>query len=173
MKMIPGTGILNPDIAIVGEAPGAEEEIQGRPFVGRSGQLINKIMQDLSIDREKCYITNVVKFRPENNRTPTDDEIHIWRSLLLEELYVVQPKIIITLGAVATKALACSLPSDQIKDVKITKCRGELAFNEYMHLNFIPTFHPAYCLRNKNETDKLVSDFQQAVNFVKGVKGDE
>jgi uracil-DNA glycosylase len=165
MKIINGEGILNPRIAIVGEAPGADEEVAGRPFVGRSGQLLNSIMSELGIDRSQTYITNVVKFRPDKNRTPTDDEIKEWRPFVLEELYVVQPKIIITLGTVATKAL-CGFPTDpHLKDVKITQCRGLLAFNEYTHLNFIPTFHPSYCLRNPKEVAKLKEDFKKAIDY--------
>lgn len=166
-KMIHGVGIVNPDIAIVGEAPGAEEDKQGQPFVGRSGLLINNALAQLGINRADCYITNVVKVRPENNRTPTDEEIKQWRTLLLEELYIVQPKIIITLGAVATKALACSDPTEPIKDLKITKIRGIIGFNEYTHLYFIPTLHPAYCLRNPKETVKLLEDFKEALKYVR------
>jgi len=157
MKIINGEGILNPFIAIVGEAPGAEEEIAGRPFVGRSGQLINSIMSELGIDRSQTYITNAVKFRPENNRTPTDVEISDWRSLLIEELYLVKPKIVITLGTVALKALKPSL------DFKITKIRGQL-ITEYPYL-VMPTFHPSYCLRNPNETDKLKEDFKKVLEY--------
>lgn len=135
MKLINGEGPRFPDIAIIGEAPGSEEEIQGRPFVGRSGKLVNKLLEELGIDRSKCYITNVVKFRPENNRTPTDEEIKEWRPSLLKELDQVQPKIIITLGSVATKAF--------LKDymLKITKARGIIRSIEGKII--LPTFHPS------------------------------
>ena len=162
MKIVNGVGILNPKIAIVGEAPGAEEEIQGKPFVGRSGKLINKIMSELGINRDECYITNVVKFRPENNRTPTDKEIDQWRPLLFQELNTIQPKIIITLGAIATKALYGNF------DFKITKLRGQLEFNDEISLYFYPTLHPSYCLRNPKETEKLIEDFKLALEFANG-----
>jgi uracil-DNA glycosylase len=168
MKIVNGEGILKPKIAIVGEAPGQIEEALGKPFVGPSGKLLNSVLDELGIDREDCYITNAVKFRPPGNRTPTDEEIMHWRSSLLEELYAIDPKIIVTLGAVATKALFnCGEPGDQLKDVKITKIRGTIEFNEYAHLHFIPTLHPSYCLRNPKETDKLREDFKKALEYAK------
>ena len=166
MKIVNGEGILNPKIAIVGEAPGQLEEATGKPFVGPSGKLLNSILDELGIDREDCYVTNAVKFRPDNNRTPTDDEIIQWQTLLQEELYTIQPKIILTLGAVATRAMMTSAP-EGLEEIKITKIRGELLFNEYTHLYFIPTLHPSYCLRNQKETDKLKADFKQALEYAK------
>ena len=168
MKIINGIGILNPKIAIVGEAPGAEEEIQGKPFVGRSGQLINKIMSELGINRDECYITNVVKFRPENNRTPTNDEIMFWQPFLFMELQIVNPKIVICLGSIAYKAM-----SNNFK-VKITQDRGnyhtvtlfDAGDNIAKQIDYIPTFHPSYCFRNPNQTEKLIEDFKRALEWV-------
>jgi len=160
MKLINGEGPMFPDIAIVGEAPGAEEEIQGRPFVGRSGKLVNKLLEELGIDRSKCYITNVVKFRPENNRTPTDEEIKEWSPSLFEELSKIHPKLIITLGSVATKALFCNF------NIKITKVRGNVEL--FKRFAVLPTFHPSYCLRNPKETDKLRQDLKTALEYLKG-----
>jgi len=160
LKLINGVGVLNPDIAIVGEAPGAEEEIQGKPFVGRSGQLIDRIMKELNINRYECYITNVVKVRPENNKTPTNDDIMIWQSYLWFELHKVNPKIILALGSIAYKALK------DVFSVKITKDRGQV-FKTSSGLSYIPTFHPAYCLRNPNETEKLKLDFRKAIKYVR------
>lgn len=166
MKIVNGEGILNPKIAIVGEAPGEIEEALGRPFMGPSGKLLNSILDELYIDRDDCYVTNAVKFRPPDNRTPTDDEIKVWQTLLQEELYVVNPKIVVTLGAVATRAMLTSAPSD-LEEIKITKLRGEILFNEYTHLYILPTLHPSYCLRNPKETDKLKADFKKALEYVK------
>lgn len=172
MKMVNGEGILNPDICIVGEAPGADEEVQGRPFVGRSGKLIDKLLEELGIDRSKCYITNVVKFRPENNRTPTDDEINQWCYLLREELEMVKPKVVVTLGSVATKGLLFGGIAAMGKDLKITKIRGSFKESNFTvskgYLTVLPTLHPSYCLRNPNETDKLKQDLKTALEYTKG-----
>lgn len=170
MKLVKGEGTKNSLLAIVGEAPGAEEEKQGRPFVGRSGKLVDSILEKLGISRNECYITNVVKYRPENNKTPDDGEIYRWRAPLLEELYNIHPRIILTLGTVATKAVSCLDPLEPIKDIKISKYRGKLNFNEYINVHFIPTFHPAYCLRNTKESDKLLIDFKYAIDFARGFK---
>lgn len=163
MKIVNGIGKLNPDIAIVGEAAGAEEEKQGIPFVGRSGKLLDKLLQELDIKREDCYITNVVKFRPEDNRTPTNKEIDIWKSLLVEELMLVNPKIILTLGTTAFKALSN-------KQVKISKIRGTLQVKEDDYENillFLPTFHPNYALRNSFGYDIMKEDFKKALEFIR------
>lgn len=104
-KVVLGYGPVPAEIMIVGEAPGAEEEAQGKPFVGKSGQLLSNALQDAGINREACYITNVVKFRPEGNRTPTKEEVLAGWPLLVDELQDVQPKYILTLGAVALWAL--------------------------------------------------------------------
>lgn len=167
IKIVNGVGHRNPPIAILGEAPGADEESQGHPFVGRSGQLINKIMQELDIDRTSCYITNVVKFRPEGNRTPTREEIVEWTPLLYEELKLINPTLIISLGAVAFKALS------GMDNIKLTSHRGKIYDSSIIrkvdgsikHIPYLVTFHPAYCLRNPNELPKLVEDFRKAKEY--------
>ena len=159
MKIVNGEGILNPKIAIVGEAPGEIEEALGRPFMGPSGKLLNSILDELYIDRDDCYVTNAVKFRPPDNRTPTDNEIIQWRNLLLEELHRVNPQVIVSLGATALHALMPSL------EFKITKIRGQVVTTS--PYTIIPSLHPSYCLRNPKETDKLKADFKKALEYVK------
>ena len=175
IKLINGIGVLNPDIAIVGEAPGAEEETQGKPFVGRSGRLIDRIMEKVGLDRSNCYITNVVKFRPKRNKTPTDKEILEWQEYLATELTYVSPKLIITLGVVPFKAVNGYFPSLHKNEFKITENHGQIlessiARNKTIapyYFSYLPTFHPAYCLRNPKVTQKLEDDFKKAVEHVR------
>lgn len=173
IRFVPGVGCLNPDIAIIGEAPGREEEDQGIPFVGRSGEIINQIMHELNISRRACYITNAVKFRPTNednsNRTPTDEEIDKYYPLLYEELKLVNPKITICLGSTAYKALSGN------RKLKITQDRGNVynsvttddEMNIISKFMYLPTFHPSFILRYPDKYEILKSDFQKALDYVK------
>ena len=121
-KLVYGHGPVPADIMIVGEAPGAEEEAQGVPFVGKSGQLLSNALQDAGINREACYITNVVKFRPEGNRTPTQEEIINGWPLLVDELWDVQPKYILLLGAVPLFAFSGgTVPMAQAHGTRIAR----------------------------------------------------
>ena len=158
MKIVNGEGILNPKIAIVGEAPGEIEEALGRPFMGPSGKLLNSVLDEFGIDRDECYITNVVKFRPEGNRTPTEDEIDKWRPLLQQELLIVNPKFVICLGATAMKAISGA------NHAKITEHRGKL-YNTIWGMDYLSTWHPSYVLRNRSEYDTLKKDFELALTL--------
>ena len=126
-------------LVFVGEAPGRDEDLQGKPFVGAAGQLLTKMIEAMGLRREDVYICNVLKDRPPGNRTPEPEEIEACRPFLEAQLAIVQPKIICTLGAVATKALLGP-------HVSITKVRGEV--RDYRGIPLVPTFHPAYLLRN-------------------------
>ena len=99
---VPGEGHIETDLMFVGEAPGRDEDAQGRPFVGRAGQLLTKIINAMNFDREEVYITNVVKCRPPENRTPHVDEVEMCKSYLLEQIEMIRPRVIVTLGKVAT-----------------------------------------------------------------------
>ena len=126
-------------LMFVGEAPGCDEDLQGKPFVGAAGQLLTKMIEAMGMKREQVYICNVLKHRPPGNRVPLPEEIDACFPYLQEQINVVRPKVICTLGAVATKALLGPY-------VSITKVRGEL--REYQGTLLVPTFHPAYLLRN-------------------------
>ncbi|MEI8062542.1 MAG: uracil-DNA glycosylase [Verrucomicrobiota bacterium] len=134
-----GVGNSHAELMFVGEAPGADEDEQGEPFVGRAGQLLTKIIEAMGFQRSDIYIANVLKCRPPQNRTPLPDEMNNCRPYLLEQIDAIQPKVIVALGATAVRALL---------DVElgITKMRG----NWYTFYNtpIMPTFHPAYLLRN-------------------------
>ena len=127
----------------VGEGPGRDEDLQGEPFVGRSGKLLDKLMhQEIGIDRTGCYIANVVKCRPPNNRDPLPDEIEACRPWLEEQLDIIAPAVIVTLGNFATKLLLSSTDG-------ITKLRGRAYPYRGGHL--VPTYHPAAALRGGAE----------------------
>jgi DNA polymerase len=126
-------------LVFVGEAPGRDEDLQGTPFVGAAGQLLTKMIEAMGLKRQDVYICNVLKDRPPGNRTPLPEEMGACLPFLQEQLAIVQPKVICSLGAVATKALLGP-------HISITKVRGQLM--EYQGIPLIPTFHPAYLLRN-------------------------
>jgi len=148
----------NPDarLMFIGEAPGAEEDRLKRPFVGRSGKLLDKIFKQAGFSREDVFITNIVKCRPPNNRTPTPEEISpAMKQLLKQEIAIVRPRIICTLGAVATQLF---FP----QPIMMSKVRGKPLHFAQSHITLIPTFHPAYALRNTDAEKLLVLDIIHA-----------
>jgi DNA polymerase len=148
----------DPDAALmfIGEGPGAEEDKQGRPFVGRSGQLLSRTLQRFGVKREEVFITNIVKCRPPNNRAPLPIESETCKNLLLvKQIKIIRPRIICTLG---TSALQSILE----KEIKITKIRGTTITKEDMTI--LPTYHPAYILRNPQELALFLADIELAVN---------
>ena len=133
-------------IMIVGEGPGEKEDIQGKPFVGDAGMLLNKMLNAIKIDRSKIYITNVVNFRPPNNRKPQPGEILRYSNFLREHIEIINPKILILMGSTAMEALYGS-------NIKISKERGkwkDLIVNQKTYLTIL-TFHPAYLLRQPDQ----------------------
>lgn len=149
-----GTGNEHAMLMFIGEAPGAEENAQGVPFVGAAGQKLNQIIEAMGMRREDVYIANVLKSRPPNNRTPLPTEIAQCGPYLQKQIECVQPKVIVTLGAPATKYILQTTNG-------ITKLRG--TWGEYQGIRVMPTYHPSYLLRNyTTETRKQVwSDMQQ------------
>ena len=138
---VPGEGTLETDLMFVGEAPGRDEDIQGRPFVGRAGQLLTKIINAMRFSREEVYITNVVKCRPPDNRTPRREEVEECKSFLLQQIQIVNPRVIVTLGKVATDFFIKS-------QMGMTSLRGQ--FHEFGSIRIMPTFHPSYIIRNED-----------------------
>jgi len=134
-----GDGNPDADLMFVGEAPGREEDQQGVPFVGRAGQLLTRIIQAIGLERRSVYIANVLKCRPPNNRTPLPDETAACLPFLLRQIEIIRPAIIVALGNPATKALL------QAKQ-GIMKMRGR--FVSWNGIDVMPTYHPAYLLRN-------------------------
>jgi DNA polymerase len=134
-----GVGNPHAELMFIGEAPGADEDAQGEPFVGRAGQLLTKIIQAMGCRREDVYISNVLKCRPPQNRTPLPDEVTNCLPYLLSQIELIRPKVIVALGATAVRSLL---------DVQlgITKMRGH--WYTFRDIPIMPTFHPAYLLRN-------------------------
>jgi len=148
-------GVGNPDtkLMFVGEGPGRDEDAQGVPFIGRAGQLLTKIIEAMGLTREQVYISNVVKCRPPENRTPLPIESSTCTDILLfKEIEIIKPTIICTLGATATKALL----GDQIS---IAKTRG--IFHDFKGIPVLPTYHPAYLLRNPAEKKTVWEDMKK------------
>ncbi len=146
-------------LVFVGEAPGRDEDLQGKPFVGAAGQLLTKMIQAMGFKREEVYICNVLKDRPPGNRTPLPEEIEACMPFLEEQLAILQPQVICTLGAVATKALLGP-------HVSITKIRGEV--REYQGMMLVPTFHPAYLLRNPPAKKFAWEDLKRVKQLLEG-----
>jgi uracil-DNA glycosylase family 4 len=152
-QVVFGKGSAQATLMFVGEGPGKDEDTQGAPFVGRSGKLLTQIIEAMGLTRDDVYISNVVKCRPPENRTPLPNESSTCKDLLLlKEIDIVQPKIICTLGATATKALLGD-------DAKITASRG--MFVEWRGLLVLPTYHPAYLLRNPAEKRTVWEDMKK------------
>ncbi len=164
-----GEGDPNADIVFIGEAPGFEEDKQGRPFVGRAGQLLTDIItKGMGMAREQVYIGNVLKCRPPENRTPTPDEIVACSPYLIRQLQIIHPKVIIALGASAVRAL--------IPDAEgtISRVRGRF-YDYYLDgpgtnsgdiVKLMPTFHPAYLLRNPAEKIKVWDDIKKVMSYL-------
>ena len=146
-----GTGNPETRLVFVGEGPGEDEDIQGKPFVGRAGQLLTKIINSINLTREEVYITNIIKCRPPQNRNPEPDEITTCQPFLLKQLDVIQPKIICALGTFAAQTL---LQTDE----KISHLRGR--FISYRNTTLIATFHPAFLLRNPQRKRDVWEDMK-------------
>ncbi len=150
-KIVFGVGNESADIVLVGEGPGRDEDIQGEPFVGRAGGLLTKILAAIDLKREQVYITNVVKCRPPGNRDPQLDEISSCEPFLDKQLKVISPAFIVTLGSFAARTL---LKTEE----KISSLRGR--FYDYSGIRLLPTYHPAFILRNPNMKRPVWEDFQ-------------
>ena len=146
-------GVGNPeaDLMFVGEAPGADEDAQGIPFVGRAGKLLTKIIEAMGLTREQVYIANILKCRPPGNRDPEPDEVETCEGFLFQQIQAVQPRIIVALGRHAAQLLL------QTK-TPISKIRGE--FFQFQHSLLIPTFHPSYLLRNPSSKRQVWEDMK-------------
>jgi DNA polymerase len=156
IKLVFGTGNPKADLMFVGEGPGADEDAQGEPFVGRAGQLLNKIIEAMGLSRTDVYIANIVKCRPPSNRVPLPEEIQSCLPYLKMQIALIQPKWIITLGATATTTLTeTQSPMSQLRGRFHT-----LGWNP--RIQVLPTYHPAYLLRNPS-AKKLVWDDVQLV----------
>ncbi|MFN3480016.1 MAG: uracil-DNA glycosylase [Thermodesulfovibrionales bacterium] len=150
-----GEGSPETSIMFIGEAPGSEEDIQGRPFVGEAGQLLTRLINKMGFKREDVYIANIVKCRPPFNRDPEEDEIVTCFPFLKRQIEIVRPRIIVSLGRISARTILNT-------KIPITKLRGR--FYEYEDIPVMPTFHPAYLLRNPKDKWLVWSDMQQVLH---------
>jgi DNA polymerase len=141
----------------IGEAPGHDEDIQGVPFVGRAGQLLTKIISAMGYDRKDVYITNVVKCRPPQNRNPMPSEIFACRGYLKRQIEIIEPKVICMLGKFAASVMIGS-------DLPISQIRGK--FFDFYGIKLMPTFHPAYLLRNPADKKLVWHDMKKILSYL-------
>ncbi len=154
-----GVGNPHADLVFVGEAPGFNEDKTGVPFVGAAGQLLDKMIGAMGYSRDTVYICNVIKCRPSGNRDPEPDELETCEPFLVRQLASIKPKCIVTLGRYASQALLRSRNP-------ITRIRGQ--WGTYQGVALMPTFHPAYLLRNPAQKRLVWNDLQQVIAFMKG-----
>lgn len=153
---VPGEGNANtPDIMFIGEGPGADEDAQGRPFVGSAGQLLTKMIDAMGYRREEVYIANIVKCRPPNNRAPLPAEMEECLPYLRKQIGLIKPKVIVGMGATAIKGLLG-------KTAGITRLRG--TWQQYEGIRLMPTFHPSYLLRDPSKKKEVWQDLQQVLS---------
>ena len=155
-NLVFGRGLSNPPVMFIGEGPGADEDTQGEPFVGRAGRLLTKMISAIGIERADVYITNIVKCRPPDNRNPTPAEISCCLPIIKQQIEILNPKLIVTLGNIPTKTLIPDLPG-------ITKARGKI--KQYEKWTVLPTFHPSYLLRNRSAMPQAWEDFKKITEF--------
>jgi len=167
-----GTGNPHAEIMFIGEAPGKQEDLKGKPFVGRAGELLTAVIEKgMHLSREDVYICNIIKCRPTINqeglrdRPPLKEEINACSWILLKQIEIINPKVIITLGNPATKFILNTKSG-------ITKLRG--IFSSYNNISVMPTYHPSYIIRNggmKSKLNKIVyNDMKMVLKFLKSVE---
>ena len=154
-----GEGDVDAKLMFIGEGPGENEDLTGRPFVGRAGQLLDKMIAAMGLTREDAYIANIVKCRPPNNRAPMPDETAACTPYLMEQIETVRPKVIVTLGLPATRFIL------QL-DLSMGKMRGQ--FHDWRGLKVMPTYHPSYVLRSYTPQTRAAvwSDLQQVMQLL-------
>ncbi len=152
-----GQGNKKARLMFIGEGPGADEDKQGIPFVGKAGQLMNNAFQALEINREDVYIANIVKCRPPSNRVPEDDEVQTCLNYLRNQVILIKPKIIVLLGSTALKNILG-------KEYGITVVRGN--WMEKNGIKYMPTWHPAALLRDENKKIEFWQDLKEAKKYI-------
>jgi DNA polymerase len=149
-----GVGNPSADLMFIGEAPGRDEDIQGEPFVGRAGQLLTDIIKAMKLSRDDVYIANVIKCRPPENRNPEPDELDECRPYIRQQVEIIQPKVIVTLGRFALQSLT-------EKAFAISSVRGQ--WLDYNGVKVMPTYHPAYLLRNPAAKKEVWADMKKVM----------
>jgi uracil-DNA glycosylase family 4 len=170
-QLVFGDGNIDAEIVFVGEAPGKNEDLQGKPFVGAAGKFLNEMLEEIGLKRDDVYITNIVKYRPPNNRDPLPEEKKTFLPYLQAQLEVIQPKVLVTLGR---HSLNCFLPDLQISQVHGKPKRVRLSLKErssdVLEVIILPLFHPAAALYNSSMKQTLVDDFKAIPAILDQVK---
>ncbi len=157
-QIVYGVGSPTAGLMFVGEAPGADEDLKGEPFVGRAGQLLTKIIEAIGLTRDEVYIANVIKCRPPQNRNPEPDEVETCEPFLFRQIDAIGPKVIVALGTFAARTLLRTADP-------ISRLRGRVF--DYRGAKLIPTFHPAYLLRNPSSKREVWEDMKLAKSLLK------
>jgi DNA polymerase len=160
IQVVVGDGSLDAKIIFIGEAPGKNEDEQGKPFVGRAGKLLTSLIEELGMKREDVWIGNIIKHRPPKNRDPKPDEIDACRDFLTKQIEIIKPQVIITLGRFSFNYF--------VPDGKITSERGKLI--DIGSFKVFPVYHPAAALRNKKFLNTLKDDFSKLSEIIKELK---
>jgi DNA polymerase len=153
-QVVYGVGNPNADLMFIGEAPGRDEDLQGKPFVGRAGALLTDIIKAMKLTRDDVYIANVIKCRPPENRNPEPDELDACRPFIRRQIELIKPRVIVTLGRFALQSL-------MEKGFSITAARG--SWLEYNGVKVMPTYHPAYLLRNPAAKKDVWQDMKKVM----------
>ena len=162
---VPGNGSAEAEIVFIGEAPGKQEDLQGIPFVGAAGKFLSEMLGEIGMKREDIYITNIVKYRPPNNRDPLPEEKDACRDWLLEELKTIKPKLIIFLGRHSM--------NDFFPAEKISAVHGKLLVKQFPNIStkyFFPLYHPAAALYNGSMRETLIKDFKKIPLVLKKIE---
>jgi uracil-DNA glycosylase len=168
-QIVFGMGNPRADLMFVGEGPGADEDMQGEPFVGRAGQLLNNMIKAMGIRREDVYIANVVKCRPPSNRTPERDECETCSPFLMRQIAVVKPKVVVALGAVASKnllAMNASMSELRGRFYDFTPAGARTSDPDWKGTKLAVTYHPAYLLRDPSQKGEAWKDLQMVMKFL-------
>ena len=164
-QLVMGDGRADADIVFIGEAPGKNEDLQGKPFVGAAGTFLDEMLAAAQLRRQDIYITNIVKYRPPNNRDPLPEEKRAFWPYLMRQLQIIQPKVVITLGRHSGMAF--------IPDLAISRDHGNPRWAQFNELKFlvIPLYHPAAALYNGALRQTLIDDFVRAVQLAVKASG--
>lgn len=158
-QVVFGVGNRNAKILFIGEAPGANEDLQGEPFVGRGGMLLNAMLMSIGLQRPDVYIANVIKCRPPNNRDPLPYEVQMCTPYLQRQIALIKPKLIVAVGRIAAQFLLCTTES-------MARLRGKEFHYGAEQIPLLVTYHPAYLLRSPREKSKAYQDFLQIKKFL-------
>jgi uracil-DNA glycosylase family 4 len=156
-QIVFGVGNQNADLMFIGEAPGFNEDKQGKPFVGRAGQLLNAMMEAMGLTRDSVYIANILKCRPPNNRDPQPEEVKLCTPFLEKQIALVKPKLLVALGRIAAHYLLDTKTA-------LGQLRGKI--HTYANIPLIVTYHPAYLLRNPSDKSKAFLDLQKIQEMI-------